>query len=333
MPHNIQEILPWLTPSWFQLNAYIHQNRIPQALLIIGNKGLGKKQLVYFFAQSLLCTERQSNGKYCGVCQSCTLFKAKTHPDFSEIKPEVEGKTIGISMIRELIVKLTLKPQFESHRVVIINPADSLNNASANAFLKCLEEPTERTCLILIADKPYKLPATILSRCQKIMIPIPDEVLFSAWWEKQGVSNDKQIALNLAQGAPLLAKEFIDSGILKLRTESFKQWIQFTKNEANFVLLAEQWSKAYDEKLELLFFWMTSWIIDLIKLSFFKQETPLYNPDLAINLQEIGGKLDLKEVYGYYDFLLLSQKRLDTSLNKQLIIEEALIRWSNLNGK
>ena len=75
-------VLPWLQPHWHHLCDYSSQNRVPQALLISGNKGLGKLQLATQYAASLLCANPQPNGLACTHCNSCLLFKAQTHPDF-----------------------------------------------------------------------------------------------------------------------------------------------------------------------------------------------------------------------------------------------------------
>lgn len=329
----IDDSLPWLQSAWSQLKNYRNQNRIPQALLISGLKGLGKLQLAEHFSQTLLCSSIQPNQVSCGTCPSCLLFKAGTHPDYIFIKPEEAGKAIGIAVIRQLIVKLALMPQYEAYRVVVINSADSLNNAAANAFLKYLEEPTERTCLLLISARPSKLPATIRSRCQKLDIPAPDETLFNTGLERLGVSENKDLLFVLSQGAPLLAKQFADNSVLQLRSDCFNQWLKFTRSEINFVVLAEQWVKLNTVEVGYLMFWLISWVSDMIKLSYQQQAIKLFNPDLMSNLQELVQRLNLKDLYKYYDFLLLSQQRLDTQLNKQLMFEEILIQWSKLNGR
>lgn len=328
----IHKSLPWLQSSWSQLGNYIKQNRIPQALLIIGNKGLGKQQLAEQFSQSLMCSSPALDGTYCEKCQSCILFKAKTHPDYIFIEPEEAGKEIGIAVIRQLTSKLSLKPQFENYRLVVINPADKLNNSSANAFLKYLEEPTERTCLVLVTDKPSKLPATITSRCQKLTVSISDEALATNWLKQQGVLQNTEQLLKMAQGSPLLAKQFSDESIIKFRTDCFSQWFKIARSEDSFILTAEQWSKLDKARQERLHYWLISWVMDIIKLSVNKQAKEIVNLDLTISLQEMAEKLNLKKLYKYYDFLLLSQQRLDTQLNKQLMFEEILIQWSELNS-
>jgi len=328
--NNIEQSLPWLKPAWSQLNNYITQNRVPQALLMVGNKGLGKQQLAEYFAQSLMCSQPQENGSFCGSCQSCHLFSAKTHPDYIFISPAEAGKAIGIDVIRQLTSKLALKPQFETYRVVLINPADCLNNASANAFLKYLEEPTERTCLILVTDRPLKLPATIRSRCQKLYVTASDEVQMTTWLKQQGVSDHIDLLLKMTQGSPLLAKQLSENSVLGVRGDCFKQWLKVARGDDNLVSIAEQWAKFDKETLELLIFWLIGWVMDMIKLSSHKQATDIINIDLKSSLQETAKQLNLKQLYQYYDSLLLSQQRLDTQLNKQLMFEDILIQWSKL---
>lgn len=324
---------PWLQSSWVQLVNYITQDRIPQALLLTGQQGLGKQQLAEFFAHTLLCTTAQHPETYCGKCQSCLLFKATTHPDYILIEADEPGKAIGIAVIRQLIAKLELKPQFAGYRVVVINPADSLNNAAANAFLKYLEEPTERTILILITHAISKLPATMISRCQKLHLPVPDEVISTEWLKQQGILDNHALLLSLSQGSPLSAKHFADHNFVNLRNECFAHWHKLSQPDGDFIALAEQWHKLERTEMDLLFFWLISWVVDMIKLFYQQQPIKLFNPDLYSSLQDLTQKLDLRELYQYYDFLLISQQNLDKQLNKQLMIEEILIHWLKLNSR
>lgn len=329
---DIQQSFPWLQSSWAQLTSYIKQNRIPQALLIIGNKGLGKQQLAESYSQALMCSALNVDGQSCGQCQSCTLFNADTHPDYVFITPDEPGKSIGVDVIRQLTAKLALKPQFDKYRVVVINPADSLTNASANAFLKYLEEPTERTCLVLISEKPSKLPATIRSRCQKLFVSVSDENSIKTWLSGQGVTGNIDLLLKMSQGSPLFAQQLADNTTLDFRLACFKQWSKLAGAKANFLVIAEQWSKLDNQTMDLVFSWLISWVMDMIKLNHHKGAIAIVNIDLQSNLQEMAGKLDLKKLYQYYDFLLVSKKRLDTQLNKQLMLEEILIQWSDINN-
>lgn len=325
----MKPLLPWLQGNWDHLNRYIQQQRIPQALLVTGHQGLGKRHLANQFAYSLLCTDTQVNGLSCGHCDSCLLVAAGTHPDLINIRPEEQGKTISIEQIRSLISKLTLKPQFEAYRVVIINPAEQMTRSAANAFLKCLEEPAERSVLLLITDKPTKLPATIISRCQKLTVPTPDKDVAVNWLKQQMVQDDPEILLSLAQGAPLMALQNSTNGTLTLRNQCFNAWLSVANNQTSPIVIAESWQKL--PEFSLILFWVTSWTIDLIKCIYSLRTQNLYNPDLNSPLKALSQQLELKGLYQLYDLLLLSRQRLDTPINKQLLLEEILIQWSELN--
>jgi DNA polymerase-3 subunit delta' len=327
----LNQLLPWQQQNWHHLCHYILQKRIPQALLITGKKGLGKQHLANQFAFSLLCATPQPDGLSCGHCDSCKLLSAETHPDFICLNPEEPGKAITVGQLRSLIAKLTLKPQFEAYRVVVINPAEQMNNAAANAFLKSLEEPTERTIIVLITDKPAKLPATIVSRCQKLAVDTPDEETISSWFKLHNLKlshGNISILFGLAQGAPLLMLEYARDETLKLRNKCFNAWIAIAKQRNHPVIIAEEWYKLPEAPL---IFWITSWVIDLIRCFYEVKTEDLYNPDLNEPLQELSQRLELKGIYKLYDLLLNSRQRLGTQINKQLMFEEILIQWSELN--
>lgn len=324
------ELLPWQRENWAHLNSYRLQKRIPQGLLFFGKKGLGKEQLVKQFASALLCARPQNNGLACGACSSCLLFKAETHPDFISIKPDEDKQVISINQIRSLIAQLSLKPQFETYRVVMVNPADEISLGAANAFLKYLEEPTERTIIILITDKPAKLPVTIVSRCQKLAVTTPDKTMFFDWLQQHaGISEDTSSALfGLVQGAPLLALSYFKEQTLAVRNDCFKAWVALAKQQTHPVIVAENWLKL---PASPLIFWISSWLIDLIKCRYQTRLDNLYNPDLTDALQKLSQRLDPKKLYRLYDLLLTSRQYLHTQVNKQLMYEEILIQWFELN--
>jgi len=324
-------VFPWQQHNWDHLCDYRIQNRVPQALLITGNKGLGKQHLANQFGFSLLCAKALDNGFGCGHCDRCLLLNAETHPDFIQIRPDEPGKAITIGQIRSLINRLTLKPQFESYRVAIINPAELMNNAAANAFLKCLEEPAERTVILLITDKPTRLPATIVSRCQKLAVAKPDEEVVLAWLKEQNIEKlqcNVSTLLDLAQGSPLQALDYANDGSLTLRNDCFQAWMDIAKQRKHPVNIAENWQKLPQSPL---IFWITSWIIDMIKCCYQTKADWLYNPDLKKHLQELSKQMELKELFKLYDLMLITRQRLNTQINKQTMYEEILIKWFELN--
>jgi DNA polymerase-3 subunit delta' len=319
-------IYPWHKQDWQYLCTYIEKNRVPQALLMVGSEHLAKHALALRYTQSLLCTDKE-NIYACLRCESCQLFVAGTHPDFLDLKPEEEGKAIGIDAVRKIINKLSLKPQYSGYRVILIQPADKMTISSVNAFLKCLEEPPERTVFLLLTDVVQSLPATILSRCQKISLTIPKTNEILQWLRKQGVNEQAELVLNVAQGSPLLAVDYAQNNVLKLRSRYFEQWNKVALSSACPIILAAQWHK---QPLGQLLQWITLWTEDIVKCTFQVEPDFLYNKDFIKPLQQLAKKANRQKLFKFYDLLLKDSYRINTQLNKQLLCEELLITWSKV---
>jgi DNA polymerase-3 subunit delta' len=157
---------------------------------------------------------------------------------------------------------------------------------------------------------------------------MPDKTTVLNWLKTQAVNDDTVVLLGLAQGAPLLALSYAKDGTLAARNDCFKQWLAVAKRQTHPIVIAEQWLKLPETPL---LFWLTSWVVDLIKCAYQNQADRLYNPDLHPQLQGLTQALPLKGLYRLYDLLLLSRARLETPINKQSLFEEILIQWSELN--
>ena len=323
-------LLPWQQNNWELLYTYIKQKRVPHALLITGSNGLGKHNLVQQFAHSLLCSKPTDKGLNCGACRSCQLIKSNTHPDLIYIKPEEEKTTISINQIRTIVTDTYLKPQFDGYRLVVITPADSMTASASNAFLKCLEEPGERTIFVLITTKPNKLPATIISRCQKISVMCPEKKMLYDWLQGQGIEENQETLLNLINSSILTAQHISDKAILKQRTDCFKDWMAITKFTTYPAIVSEKWQKYPQAEV---INWLISWVTDLIKCVHTKNCAQICNQDFAESLQEASQQLNLRSLYAYYDRLLASRQQIDTQTNFQIMIEENLVQWQTLNWR
>lgn len=319
------ELFPWLTESWRTLLAYVHNDRIPHALLITGHSGAGTTHIAEAFAKLLLC-KKKGVDYACGQCSSCKLFLARTHPDFSLVEPEEPGKEIAIDSIRALGGVLSLTPQYGGFRIVQINSAHRLNRAAANSLLKTLEEPLDRTVLMLVTDSPSALPATVVSRCQRIAIPMPRKNLALPWLHRQKSHEHWDVLLALAWGAPLQALDLAQSDYLAQRVRAFELWLKLCRNEIDPVIVAESWSE-YSSDQALC--WLTSWVIDLIRLCHHPEHAFIFNPDQRMNLQVIAGQLNLRRLFYYLDALFRAKGLLEGQVNRQLLLEDLLIKWSH----
>ena len=220
----LQLPLPWQESIWQRLNQRLEQGRLPHGLMFCGPKGIGVERLATAFAQRLMCDAEMS--KYaCGNCKACQLMMAGNHPDISLLAPEEEGKRILIDEVRHLIGRLSKTAQQGGWKVVLISPAEAMNNNASNALLKSLEEPQDKTLLILVAHRPSLVSATIRSRCQIEHLPVPDRQLAEQWLHE--VTGDQEAIaepLQLAGGKPLLALEYMQGDSFEAR-QHFEQLI------------------------------------------------------------------------------------------------------------
>lgn len=197
-------ILPWQGGTWSRIEAMLEAGRPPHGLLLHGPGGIGKRRLAARIAGAILCGGPGRPGP-CGACRSCHLVGAGSHPDFLRIEPGQGEAVIPIASVRDLIDRFTLTAK--RARVAVIAPAEAMNQAAANAFLKTLEEPAGNATFILASDAPGRLPATVRSRCRKMAVPAPADGEALAWLETKANPALARHLLDLSGGAPLAALE------------------------------------------------------------------------------------------------------------------------------
>ena len=236
---------PWHAEHWSRLRARLVRGALPHALLVCGPAGLGKRDFVQRFVRSLLCTETSTDGEACGRCRSCLLLDAGTHPDLVSLglglrKDGVQRSEIVVDQIRELSARLAMSSQFGGWQVAIIDPADVMNAAAANALLKTLEEPSPQTLLVLLADAPWRLPQTIRSRCQRIEFQLPAQDQAIAWLQAAGIK-DAAAALVAAGGNPGLAREWAKNDALGRRQEVRKDLAALAAGRGETAEVVRRW--------------------------------------------------------------------------------------------
>ncbi|GAB6067540.1 DNA polymerase III subunit delta' [Methylothermus subterraneus] len=315
--------LPWQSAAWERLKAYLRQERLPQALLVSGPHGIGKRPLVRRFAQVWLCEKRCG----CGKCPACRLFEAGTHPDWIHLAPE-EDKELTVDKIRELIAVLTLKPQYGQGRVVMIEASERMNPAAANSFLKTLEEPPLGTVLVLLSEAPGRLPATIRSRCQHLKLKIPPRQVALEWLKTQGADAETaELALGLNGGAPLAARDWLLSEAPAKRRQFLETWSALLKGH-DPIVLAQKWQ---DESLEQILIWLLALTADLVRLSMGLKER-LLNPDQRRLLQDQAKELNLTRALRFWQRLLKARQALGTQCNRALLLEAVFLAGAGLKA-
>ena len=151
-------------------NAVI-SDRVAHAFLFSGSRGVGKTSAARILTRALNCLN-PDNGDPCNTCENCHEINQNASPDVYEIDA---ASNRGIENIRELRENVNYVPASCRYKVYIIDEAHMLTLESFNALLKTLEEPPSHVKFIFATTDPYKIPPTIISRCQRydfLRIPI-----------------------------------------------------------------------------------------------------------------------------------------------------------------
>jgi DNA polymerase-3 subunit delta' len=311
----------------------------PHALLVTGPVGIGKRMLAQALAGALLCESPLAGGAACAECAGCRYVAAGQHPDLRTVEP-VELDDDGDAKIVEWIPvdrirALTRWAAITSHRggakVALIVPAERMNEAAANALLKTLEEPPEGTCLLLVSHLPGRLPATIASRCQRIVAPRPTRAQARAWLVQQG-TDDPDAALAQAHGAPLRALALADRAYQGERSA----WIRAFAAPATLEVAgmgARIDAGPRDQRKDRLagvIDWLLGWCADLACVHAGGQ--PLENVAFEAALRELACAVAPPALFRYHRQLLRQRALLAHPLSPRLVAEALMIDYRALFG-
>ncbi len=316
----MQELLPWHSAQWEQLDQALRDGRLAHGLLLRGPAGLGKRRFADAIARRLLC-EHMADPP-CGQCKGCGLTASQNHPDFFVLTPDEDSRQIRIEQLRTLIGKLGLSSHMQGFKVVIIDPADAMNVNAQNSLLKTLEEPAEKTILMLVSSRPAALAATVLSRCQALEFRCPDREVALQWLATQG-EGDWSAALNLAGGAPLAALELGGEGAAGLDAELAGDLAALMAGRSDPVSVAESWAR---EDLLLRLRWLQRQVYALTQWRL-GAAPELVHRILLKSLQNEVPNTSVKSIYRYLDSLERVIGLSDRTVNMTLTILPLLTAW------
>ena len=196
------------------LRSCVAQDRVSHAYLFTGPAGSNKTLAAYALAQALMCPKGANGprGGNCGACDACRRVMRKKHPDVRFFSPEGANGYL-VEQIRDIVADTSMAPIQGSRKVYILDRVDLLGAASANAFLKTLEEPPADVVLILMGRTRESVLPTIVSRCQVVPFRhIPASEAAGIIAQNTGVSVDvAKMGLEACDGSITRAIEFLKS--------------------------------------------------------------------------------------------------------------------------
>jgi DNA polymerase III subunit delta' len=310
----------WLAAAREAVRRSLLAGRLPHAIILKGSLGAGAGALADWIARLTLCEHPERAP--CGACPSCALEAAGNHPDLRRLMPEPGKKQIGVDAVRELIADLALTSFRGRRRVGIVDPADALNTAAANAFLKTLEEPGGGTLLLLVAARTDRLPATILSRCQMIAVPRPDRGSALDFLAAYGKA-DWAGALDLAHDGPLAALELVERGAAGVAHDMQSLVAALARGGVDLIAAAEICVR---EHPDLRLAWIERWATDALYAA---AGTTAPGLDAAPGLPAATRTRHIEDLFGLLDEARRAQGLLRGSANAQMVFERVLNRLAS----
>jgi DNA polymerase-3 subunit delta' len=322
--------LPWHTAQWSRLAAARDADRLPHALLLRGIQGLGKGLFARRLAASLLCTAPTASSAACGECAACRLVAAGSHPDLHRLAPEEPGRAIKIDAVRELVSKSVLSAQPDCHRVFIIEPAEAMNRAAANALLKTLEEPVTRTAMVLVSSNPDRLPGTVRSRCQQVTFGVPPADDAIAWLAPRVEAGSPRALLQIAGGAPLRALTAAAEDWLGQDAGLAGELAALRQRERNPLQVVEKWE---EQPLANVISGLKRLTADLVRLQSGAAHVDLCHAESRAELQALCEGLDLRGLILFADDLNDADRAMSNNANAQMTLEHLVNRWLQLTRR
>lgn len=332
------------------LRRHLAASRVPNAMLFAGTDGVGKKLFALELARAFVC--RSPNGvEACGECSACGRVDTfvipeptdKNKDEFKKVffgQHSDVGKVVAykrfilVEAIRELEREAYFRPYEANARFFLIDDADKMNDAAANALLKTLEEPASTSHIILITSRPDSLLPTIRSRCQTLRFaPVEtkkiEEFLIG---ERKLPAADAKLSARLAFGSVGRALSIELEKLREQRETMLHVLRDAIENNDRVSLLhaAEKLNDAknkdnFEENLEILL----TLIRDVWTLALSGQDEKIINIDLTPRLKHLAENADTRRLAGWIDEIELLRESFAVNVNRKVATDALFMKMAS----
>lgn len=229
---------PWLASSWQSIVEGLDSKASPHAWCIVHPPGVAASELTDQLVRVLLC-QNPTDHEPCGYCVSCR--KQNIHPDVLSLEPEGAAGMIKVDAVRDAIEVAYTTASMGGRRVVLVRPADCLNQASSNALLKIVEEPPSGTVFVFQTALSGKLLPTLVSRLRIVKVATPPPELLAQTRQSLGITVHQMDMASALLAEPLAAQTNPDR--LVLASEVFQALVRI-RDGADAQMVVKSFSKA-----------------------------------------------------------------------------------------
>jgi len=317
---------PWLDGDLQRFEARLARGQTPQALLIHGPAGIGRRHFALTVAARLLGSDWRPQ-----MATPADQLGGVPHPDYWGVGVEEDSRVIKVDQIRDLNSALSLTSHRGGWKVGLVWPAEVLNHNAANTLLKTLEEPPPATTVLLIADAMSPLPATIVSRCERIRLSPPTRSVALTWLVDHHPDRSAcERALAFSSGAPLVARSLLGeaqgAGVGKVLAELAEELQQVIDLKVPPTTLARTWAK---RDAGVCLRWLYLQTAELLR----RQVHSPGDPESVLSPLKIPeAPVNMAACCKYLDQVMEAQRLKDYSLNMEAIFADLLMWWYGAAG-